>query len=172
LLWDAVKVRRMSSDGKPDAGGRKIVASNRKVRHDYHLLETYEAGLVLVGSEIKSIRANRVNLRDGYVVERGGELWLMNVHVAPYEQAGVWGHKDPIRPRKLLMHKKEIRLLMSAMRESGKTVVPTELYLKRGRAKIAIAVAVGKKTFDKRQDIAKRDAAMDIRRAVKERYQE
>jgi SsrA-binding protein len=150
---------------------RKVIASNRKAHHDYSLEENVEAGLVLVGSEIKSIREGRVNLKDGYVTEQNGEMWLMNVHIAEYEQAGVWGH-DPLRPRKLLLHKKEIGRLIGRMRERGYTVVPTLLYLKNGRAKVEIALARGKKEYDKRQAIAERDSQRDIRRTLKEQSRE
>lgn len=149
--------------------GRMIIATNRKARHDYFLEETYEAGLVLVGSEIKSIRDRRVNLRDGYVQYRDGELWLINVHIADYKQAGPhYGH-DPLRPRKLLLHRKEINRIASKMQEKGYTLIPTVLYLKRGRAKVEIALARGKKQYDKRQALARRDSQRQIERALRER---
>lgn len=147
--------------------GIKIIAKNRKASHDYHLEDTYQAGLVLMGSEIKSIRANRISLREGFVQEREGELWLMNVNIATYEQASRFGHADPLRPRKLLLHKKEIAEISSRIRERGYTVVPTMIYLQRGRAKVEIALARGKKLYDKRETIAKRDAERQMRRAVK-----
>ncbi|MBZ0291457.1 MAG: SsrA-binding protein SmpB [Anaerolineae bacterium] len=145
----------------------KIIARNRKASHDYHLEDTYQAGLVLMGSEIKSIRANRVSLREGFVQEREGELWLMNVNIATYDQASRFGHTDPLRPRKLLLHKKEIAQIISRMRERGYTVVPTMVFLQRGRAKVEIALAHGKKLYDKRESIAKRDAERQMRRAIK-----
>lgn len=147
--------------------GRKIIARNKRAGHDYHLLNTYDAGMVLMGSEIKSVRDNRVNLADGFVIEREGELWLMNVHIAPYEQAKLFGHKDPMRPRKLLLHRKEINQIIGKMRERGYTVIATSIYLERGRAKVQLAVAQGKKLYDKRQSIAKRDAQRQIQRALK-----
>lgn len=150
--------------------GIKIIARNRRASHDYHLEATYEAGVVLRGSEIKSVRANRINLQEGFVQERDGELWLMNVHISPYEQAGVYGYVDPMRPRKLLLHRKEIAQIISRMRERGYTVVPTMIYLKRGRAKIEIALAKGKRQYDKRADLAKRDSERQIQQALKERY--
>lgn len=150
--------------------GIKIIARNRRASHDYHLEATYEAGIVLRGSEIKSVRANRINLQEGFVQERDGELWLMNVHISPYEQAGVYGYVDPMRPRKLLLHRKEIAQIISRMRERGYTVVPTMIYLKRGRAKIEIALAKGKRQYDKRADLAKRDSERQIQQALKERY--
>ena len=147
---------------------RKIIARNRRAYHDYHIVDTFEAGLVLRGSEIKSIRNHRISLQDGFVVERGGELWLMGVHISPYEQAGVFGHSDPVRPRKLLLHKREIVRIISQLRERGYTAVPLQVYLERGLAKIEIALAKGKKLYDKRQTIAKRDAEREVRRAMKD----
>jgi SsrA-binding protein len=146
----------------------KIIARNKKAYHDYHIEDTFEAGLVLMGSEIKSIRANKVSLREGFVQERGGELWLINVHVATYDEAGIFGHSDPLRPRKLLLHKREIAQILSRIRERGYTVVPTSIYLAKGRAKVEIALARGKKQYDKRDTIAKRDSDRQIRRALKE----
>lgn len=152
--------------------GIKIISRNRKASHDYHLEDRYEAGLVLTGSEIKSIRANRINLQDGYVEERGGELWLVNVHISPYEQAGIYGYNEPMRPRKLLLHKREIAQITNRMRERGYTVVPTVVYLKDGRAKVEIALAKGKKMYDKRAAIAKRDSEREIRQALKDSYRD
>jgi SsrA-binding protein len=151
------------------SSGRKIITNNRRARHDYQLGKTYDAGLVLMGSEIKSIRENRVNIRDGFVQERDGELWLMGVHISPYEKAKLFGHADPMRPRKLLLHKKEIAQIKTKIRDKGTTVVPTSLYLTRGLAKVEIALAQGKKRHDKRSDIAKRDANRQIERALKNR---
>lgn len=150
--------------------GIKVIARNRRASHDYHLEDTYQAGLVLVGSEIKSIRANRINLQEGFVQERDGELWLMGVHITPYEQAGVYGYTEPLRPRKLLLHKKEIARIISRVRERGYTIVPTMVFLQRGRAKVEIALAKGKRQYDKRADLAKRDSDRQIRQALKERY--
>ena len=153
-------------------GGIKIIARNRQASHEYALEERFEAGIVLMGSEIKSIRNNQVNLRDGFVEERGGELWLLNVHITPYEQAGIYGRTDPVRARKLLLHKKEIAQIISRIRERGYTCIPTILYLKNGRAKVEVALGRGKKLYDKRESIAKRDAERDMRQAMKERFQE
>ena len=149
----------------------KIITRNRKAQHDYHLERAFNAGIVLQGSEIKSIRSNNINLRDGFVQERDGELWLIGVHISPYEQGLMFGHTDPIRPRKLLLHKKEIAQIISKSRERGYTVVPTMVYLERGRAKVEIALAKGKKEYDKRDAISKRDSDREIRRAMKENYQ-
>lgn len=148
--------------------GIKVVATNRKAGRDFHLDDRREAGLVLMGTEIKSIRAGRVNLSDGYVQPRNGELWLINVHIAPYDPSGRYGH-EPLRPRKLLLHRQEINRLISRVQERGYTIIPTRLYLKHGRAKIEIALARGKRKYDKRQAIAKRDAQRDIERALRER---
>ncbi|MFN2225119.1 MAG: SsrA-binding protein SmpB [Anaerolineae bacterium] len=148
----------------------KIIASNRKARHEYFFDDVYEAGLVLQGSEIKSIRAGRVSLQEGFVVFEGGEAWLVNVHIAPYDQAGRGGH-EPRRRRKLLLHRREIDRLSSRVQEKGYTIVPTQLYLKDGRAKVEIALAKGKKLHDKRQTIAKRESKRQVERAIKERYQ-
>lgn len=150
--------------------GIKVIATNRKAAHDYHLEDRYEAGLVLKGSEIKSIRAGRVNLSDGYVQPQGGELWLLNVHIAPYDPSGGrYGH-EPQRPRKLLLHRREIDRLSSRVRERGYTIVPLRLYLAGGLAKVEIALARGKRKYDKREAIAKRDAQRAIERALKDRY--
>ncbi|MFO7320950.1 MAG: SsrA-binding protein SmpB [Chloroflexota bacterium] len=151
-------------------GGIKIIARNRKAGYDYHLEQTYEAGLVLTGSEIKSIRNNQINLRDGYVEPRDGELWLVGVHITPYEQSGIYGYSEPTRPRKLLLHKREIAQITERMRERGYTCIPTMVYLKNGLAKVEIALAKGKKLYDKRAAIAKRDAEREIRQALKNRY--
>jgi len=151
------------------ADGIKIVTKNRKARHDYTLLDTYQAGLVLMGSEIKSIRAGQINLRDGFVHERDNELWLMNVHISKYDQAASFGHSDPTRPRKLLLHKREINQILSKIREPSFTAIPTMVFLERGLAKVEIAIARGKRKYDKRADIAKRDAQRQIQRALKDR---
>jgi len=148
----------------------KIVSKNRKAYHNYHIGDTYEAGLVLKGSEIKSVRANKVNLRDGFIQEQSGELWLMGVHIARYEQANQFGHMDPVRPRKLLLHKREIAQIMTWIRENSQTAVPTMLYLKHGLAKVEVGLATGKKLYDKRETIKKRDADRKIKRALKGDY--
>lgn len=146
----------------------KVISRNRKAYHDYYLEKLYQSGVVLQGSEIKSIRANNVNLRDGFVQERDGELWLIGVHISPYEQANIFGHTDPMRPRKLLLHKTEIAQIILQSRERGYTIIPTMIYLDHGLAKVEIALAKGKKQYDKRDTIAKRDSEREIRRALKE----
>jgi SsrA-binding protein len=137
---------------------KKVVATNRKARHDYHILEAYEAGMALTGSEIKSVRAGRVSLRESYVTLRNEELWLVNCHIAPYHQAGRLNH-EPRRDRKLLMHRRQIDRL----------AVPLRMYLKNNWAKVEIALVRGKRQYDKRQAIAKREADRQIRRTLKER---
>ena len=146
--------------------GKKIIATNRKAYHDYFIEETYEAGIALTGTEIKSVRAGRVNLRDSYVRIRDGELWLIDTHIAPYEQAGRSGH-DPKRSRKLLMHRREINRLQGKVQERGYTLVPLRLYLKDNKwAKVEIALARGKKLYDKRRAIAEREAQREVERAL------
>jgi SsrA-binding protein len=147
----------------------KIIATNRKARHQYHFDDTYEAGLVLMGSEIKSIRAGRVSLQEGFVLFEEGEAWLVNVHIAQYDAASRQNH-EPKRKRKLLLHRRQIDRLHGRTREKGYTVIPTKLYLKDGRAKVEIALARGKRQYDKRQAIAKRDSKRQVERAIKERY--
>lgn len=143
--------------------GIKIVAKNRKASHEYFLLDTYEAGLVLQGSEIKSIRAGQISLAEAYVQVDGSEAWLMDAHIAPYTQASIYNH-EPRRPRKLLLHKVEIRRLWNEVRKKGVTIIPTKVYLKEGRAKVEIALAKGKKLYDKREAIAKRDLQREMER--------
>ena len=148
--------------------GIKVIATNRKAGRDYNIEDRHEAGLALVGTEIKSVRAGMVNLTDGYVQVRDRELWLLNVHIAPYDPAGRHGH-EPRRPRKLLLHRQEIARLTSRVQERGYTIVPVRLYLKGGRAKVEIALARGKRQYDKRETIARRDAQREIDREWKER---
>ncbi|HEX6444448.1 MAG TPA: SsrA-binding protein SmpB [Streptosporangiales bacterium] len=144
--------------------GRKIVAQNRKARHDYHVDETFEAGLALTGTEVKSLRRGRASLVDGYAVVRDGEVWLQNVHIPEYTE-GTWTNHEPRRSRKLLLHRQEIDRLIGRTKDAGVTVVPLSLYFKDGKAKVEIALARGKRAYDKRQAIAKRDAQREIDRA-------
>ena len=146
----------------------KVVATNRKAKFEYFLIETFEAGIALQGSEIKSIRAGQVSLTEAYVQTDGEEAWLMSAHIAPYEQANRFNH-DPVRSRRLLLHKKEIRQLWDSVRQKGMTIIPTRVYLKGGRAKVEIALARGKKSYDKREAIAKRDRARDSAREMRVR---
>jgi SsrA-binding protein len=145
--------------------GVKVVARNRKARHDYFLLDTFEAGISLLGSEIKSIRAGQVSIKEAYVRVDGEEAWLVDAHIAPYTQANQFNH-EPKRPRKLLLHKKEILRLYEDVRRKGVTIIPTQIYLRDGRAKVEIAIARGKRKYDKRQAIAKRDAQREINRQM------
>lgn len=141
------------------------IAENRKARHDYHIEETMEAGIALQGTEVKSLRLGRVNLRDSYARVENGEVFLYGMHISPYEQGNRFNH-DPLRVRKLLLHKREIRRLIGKTREEGYTLVPTRLYFKNGKAKVELALAKGKKLYDKREAIAKRDAERRARQAT------
>lgn len=150
--------------------GIKPVVDNRRARHDYHIKDVYEVGMVLVGTEVKSLRAGKANLKDAYAVVKGGEVWVNNFHISPYEQGNIFNH-EPLRPKKLLLHKSEINKLLGIQKESGYTLIPLKIYFKNGLAKMELAVAVGKKNYDKREDIANRDAKRDIERAIKSRNQ-
>ena len=149
------------------AKGEKLIAENRKARHDYNLVERFEAGLVLTGSEVKSLREGRVSLQQAYADVRDGEAWLIGAHIDTYDQAGLENH-DPVRDRKLLLKRREIESLYGKVRERGLTLIPTKLYFKDGRAKVEVALGRGKDVRDKRRDIAKRDADRQIERAMKE----
>ncbi len=146
----------------------KTVATNRKAYHDYAIEDTIEAGLVLIGSEIKSIRASRVNLRDSYAAIQDGEVWLRNVHIAVYDPASRYGH-EPRRARKLLLHKRQIARLANRIQEKGYTLVPLRIYLRDNRAKVELALARGKRQYDKREAIAKREDERQVQRALRER---
>lgn len=149
----------------PREKGRKVVASNRKARHDYSILDTYEAGMALTGTEVKSLRAGRASLVDAFAQERDGELYLHGMHIPEYVQ-GTWTNHEPRRTRKLLLNRIEIDRLIGKTRESGLTIVPLQVYFSDGWAKVEIGVAKGKKSYDKRQDLAKRDAQREIARAA------
>ena len=148
--------------------GVKIACENRKARHDYFIHEVVEAGLVLTGTEVKSLRAGKANLKDSYAQIQNGELYLQNMHISPYEQGNIFNH-DPLRPRKLLLHKSEIIKLFSQTREKGYTLVPLKIYFVRGKAKLELALVSGKKNYDKRQDLADKAAKRDMERAMKDR---
>src|SRR5262245_11160542 len=152
--------------------GELMLADNRKARHDYFIEESYEAGLVLTGSEIKSVRAGRCNLRGAYARVADGEVWLYDVHISPYEQSGTYYNHEPTRPRKLLLHRREISRIIGQVERQGFTLVPLRVYLKGRRAKIELGLARGKKLYDKREDIAKREAKRDMDRAMKARRHE
>jgi SsrA-binding protein len=148
-----------------ETNGIKVVATNRKARHDYHIDEIFEAGMVLRGSEIKSIRGGQVNLRDGYATIKEGEVWLQNAHISAYDHASIDNH-EPLRPRKLLLHRREIRKLTGKLKEKGLTLIPLRLYLKNNRAKVELGLARGKRDFDKRATVKQREAKKQIDRAV------
>lgn len=147
-------------------GMGKLIAQNKKARHDYTIEDTVEAGIVLQGTEIKSIRNGRINLKDGFARIRNGEVFLHNVHISPYEQGNLYNH-DPRRMRKLLLHKKQIRKLESEIQNPGTTLVPLKVYLKDGYAKVLLGVAKGKKQYDKRETLRRRDIDRDIQRTLK-----
>ncbi|TVQ64645.1 MAG: SsrA-binding protein SmpB [Spirulina sp. DLM2.Bin59] len=153
---------------KSPSEGIKIISDNRKARFLYEILDTYEAGIELVGTEVKSIRAGRVNLRDGYGLMRNGEAWLLNVHISPYEASGDYFNHDPRRTRKLLLKKQEINKLIGKLEQEGLTLVPLKLYFKRGWVKVALGLGKGKKLHDKRETIKKRQDEREIRRTMKQ----
>jgi SsrA-binding protein len=146
----------------------KLIAENRKAYHDYHLLETFEAGVALLGTEVKAIREGRVNLRDSYARVEAGEVFLFNVHISPYSHRGYADH-EPTRRRKLLLHRQEIRKLIGKTVERGMTLVPVRMYFRNGRVKVAVSLAKGKKAYDKRETVRRRDAERETRAAIKER---
>jgi SsrA-binding protein len=148
--------------------GKKVVARNRRARHDYHIEDVIEAGLVLTGTEVKSLRLGRASLADGFGQVSDHEVWLHNVHIPEYTE-GTWTNHEPRRTRKLLLHRKEIDRLATATSERGLTLVPLSLYFKDGRAKVELAVARGKRTYDKRHELARRDAAREVDRALRRR---
>jgi SsrA-binding protein len=149
----------------PKESGRKLIASNKKARHDYHIDDVFEAGVVLTGTEVKSLRAGRASLVDGYALIKDGEVWLQGVHIPEYTE-GTWTNHEPRRNRKLLLHRKEIMRLIGKTRDTGVTLVPLSLYFKDGRAKVELALAHGKKSYDKRQALAERQAGREIARAM------
>jgi SsrA-binding protein len=153
---------------RPADTDETLIADNRKAFHDFHILETFEAGIALLGTEVKGIREGRANLRDAYARVEGGDVWLYNVHINPYSHRGYVDH-DPKRRRRLLLHRYEIRKLIGKTVEKGLTLVPTRLYFKRGRVKVALALAKGKQTHDKRETIRRREVDRETRAAVKER---
>jgi SsrA-binding protein len=155
----------MSDSDKSE--GYKIVSDNRQARYLYEILETYEAGIQLTGTEVKSIREGKVNLQDGYALVRNGEAWLINMHISPYSGSGQYFNHEPRRTRKLLLHRQEIRKLIGKVEQQGLTLVPLRMYLKRGLVKVSIALGKGKKLHDKREDMKRRQDQRDIQRAMK-----
>ncbi len=150
------------------AEGIKIIAENRRARAEYAIEETYEAGIALRGTEVKSLREGRANLKESFAEVHGGEAWLVGCHISPYGHGNIHNH-DPVRTRKLLLHKEEIRRLLGKTQEKGLTLVPMKMYFKRGRAKIELGLGRGKKLYDRRQDMKERDANREIQRALRER---
>lgn len=148
--------------------GIKIISDNRQARFLYEILETYEAGIELVGTEVKSIREGRVNLRDGYAYIRDGEAWLSNVHISPYQASGQYFNHEPRRNRRLLLHRQEINKLIGKVEQQGLTLVPLKMYFKKGWVKVSIGLAKGKKIYDKRETIKRRQDQRDINRAMKQ----
>ena len=149
-------------------GEGKVLAQNRKASHDYIILDTIEAGMVLTGTEIKSVRKAKINLKDGYASIRNGEVFLQNVHISPFEQGNIFNH-DPLRTRKLLLHKKQIKYLIEETKTTGVTLVPLKVYLKNGVEQVLIGLAKGKKSYDKRDALKQKDMKREIDRAMKER---
>lgn len=149
-------------------GAGKVIAQNKKANHDYFIEDTIEAGMVLTGTEIKAIRASRVQLKDSYVRLRNGEAWIINMHVSPFDQGNRFNH-DPLRERKLLLHKKQIGQLVGAVKRDGYTIVPLKMYIKDGYAKLLIGTGKGKKDYDKRNDMRKKEAKRDMERVFKDR---
>ena len=156
------------AETKDKESDRQSIARNRSARHEYEILDTFEAGLVLTGTEVKSLREGRANIGDAYGTVRDGELWLLNAHISPYGSGGYVNH-DPTRTRKLLLHQREIRRLIGAVERQGLTLIPLELYFLRGRAKVSLALGRGKKLHDKRDDARRRDAERDMARAFRRR---
>ena len=147
---------------------RESIARNKRGRHDYHILDTWEAGVVLTGSEVKSLRDGKANIADSYAIVKDGEVFLLNLHISPYEKESYFNH-EPTRTRKLLLHRKEIRKMIGAVERQGLTLIPLELYFKNGKAKVALALGKGKKLYDKRADEKRRDDERDMQRAVRTR---
>ncbi len=150
----------------PEQDKIKVLATNRKAYHDYHILETYEAGIVLTGTEVKSVREGKVNLKDSYATIKNGEAFVLNMHISPYHHGTAFNH-DPTRTRKLLLHRHEINRLLGKIKEKGLTLVPLKIYLKNGYVKLELALVKGKKLYDRRADIAKRDMDRELKRELK-----
>jgi SsrA-binding protein len=157
----------MSKASKPDSDVQSI-AKNRQARHDYAIIDTWEAGVVLTGTEVKALREGKANISDAYGIVRNGEIFLLNLHISPYERGGYVNH-DPTRTRKLLLHRKEIRRLIGAVEREGLTLIPLELYFRKGKAKVALALGKGKKLHDKRETARQRDAEREVARALRAR---
>lgn len=160
----------MATKGKkPESEARKVVCKNNRAFHDYEILETLEAGLVLTGTEVKSLREGRVNLKDSYAKVEDGEIFLVDAHISPYSHGNIMNH-DPLRPRKLLLHKAEIRRLTGKVREKGLTLIPLQIYFRGGRAKVELGLAKGRKLHDKRAEIKRRDEKRDLQRELRRKF--
>lgn len=155
-------------ENKAGDAGRKVVLQNRKARHDYHVVETYEAGIALVGTEVKSLRLGRANIQDAFAKVDGGEVWLHNMHIAPYDQGSRW-NQDPRRDRKLLLHRREIERIRGQVERKGYTLIPLSVYFRNGYAKVELALCTGKKLYDKREAIARRDLEREEARELQHR---
>ncbi len=147
-------------------GNGKVIITNRKARHDYHIIDSYEAGIVLKGTEVKSLRLGRGNLKDSYARIENGEIFLYNFHISPYEFGNIYNH-EPLRVRKLLLHKNEIKRLFTKTAERGLTLIPLRVYFKKGKVKVELALAKGKLLYDKREDLKKRDAELEVKKALR-----
>ena len=152
----------------PKQQGKKEIAANRKAYHDYFILERFEAGIVLAGTEVKSVRNGQINLKDSFCTVKDGELWARGIHISPYEKGNIF-NKDPVRPRKLLMHKREITKIYARVMQDGNALVPLSFYFKDGRVKVEVGLCKGKKTHDKRDSIAERESKREVERTMKER---
>ena len=150
------------------APGDGVIARNKRATHDYHILDRWEAGIVLTGTEVKALRNGKANLTDAYGIVKDGEIWLLNLHIAPYEHGNVFNH-EPTRTRKLLMHKREIRRLIGSVEREGLTLIPLDLYFKQGKAKVTLALGKGKKLHDKREDLRRRDDEREMARVARAR---
>ena len=162
--------RPAQTDDKPQKStpGDGVIARNKRAPHDYHLLDRWEAGLVLTGTEVKALRNGKANLTDAYGIVKDGEVWILNLHIAPYEHGNVFNH-EPTRTRKLLMHKREIRRLIGSVEREGLTLIPLDLYFKQGKAKVTLALGKGKKLHDKREDLRRRDDEREMARVARAR---
>jgi SsrA-binding protein len=169
LAMSAAKKRQTAPAGGQARDANRVVASNRRARHDYEIIDTTECGIVLQGSEVKSLREGRIALQDAYARIIDGEMWLFGVHVPPYAQANGFGAHDPDRRRKLLLHRRQIDEWMGKAQQQSLTMVPLSIYFKDGRAKVELALARGKRTYDKRHDLAEKDAAREVDRALRRR---
>jgi len=158
----------MTKTAAPPKPADRIVVQNRKARHEYHVLDSWETGIVLQGTEVKSLREGKANMQDSFARVMNGEVWLFNLHISPYEQANRFNH-DPLRPRKLLLHRNEIRKLIGSVQEKGLTLVPLDLHFSGGRAKVNLALVRGKQLHDKRESIKERDSQREIQRGLKDR---